>query len=58
MRSGSEEGSHLRLVDVCITQVKAECNKEEERADLLWLRLLARRLLVLLLLLPGFGLSA
>ena len=30
MRSGSEEGSHLRLVDVCITRLKAESNTEEE----------------------------
>ena len=26
----SEEGSYLRLVDVCITQLYAESNKEEE----------------------------
>ena len=27
--SSSEEGSYLRLVDFCITQLKAESNKEE-----------------------------
>ena len=30
MRCGSEEGSHLRLVDVCITHLYSESNKEEE----------------------------
>ena len=30
MKSSSEEGSYLRLVDVCITQLWAESNKEEE----------------------------
>ena len=30
MRSGSEEGSYLRLVDFCITELQAESNKEEE----------------------------
>jgi hypothetical protein len=30
MRSGSEEGSYLRLVDFYITQLQAESNKEEE----------------------------
>jgi len=30
MRSRFEEGSYLRLVDVCITQLQAESNKEEE----------------------------
>jgi len=30
MRSGSEEGSYLRLVDFCITHLTAESNKEEE----------------------------
>jgi hypothetical protein len=30
MRSGSEEGSYLRLVDFRITQLWAESNKEEE----------------------------
>ena len=28
--SSSEEGSYLRLVDFCITQLQAESNKEEE----------------------------
>jgi hypothetical protein len=31
MRSSSEEGSYLRLVDFCITQLLAESDKEEER---------------------------
>ena len=31
MRSSSKEGSYLRLVDFCITQLYAESNKEEER---------------------------
>ena len=31
MRSGSEEGSYLKLVDVCITQLQAESNKEKEK---------------------------
>ena len=26
----SEEGSYLRLIDLCITQLQAESNKEEE----------------------------
>ena len=41
MCSGSEAGSHLRLIDSCITQLKAQgpsrtCNesKEEEKEDL------------------------
>ena len=31
MRGDSEEGSYLRLVDSCITQLQAESNKEERR---------------------------
>ena len=31
MGSSSEEGSYLRLVDVCITQLWAESNQEEEK---------------------------
>ena len=27
---GSDEGSHLRLVDICITQLGAKNDKEEE----------------------------
>ena len=30
MRSGSEEGSYLRLVDFCMTELQAESNEEEE----------------------------
>ena len=30
MTSGSEEGPYLRLVDLCLTQLLAESNKEEE----------------------------
>ena len=30
MRSSSEEGSYLRLVDLCFIQLQAESNKEEE----------------------------
>ena len=30
MRSSSEEGSYLRLVDFCITQLSAESNDKEE----------------------------
>ena len=30
LRSSSKEGSYLRLVDLCITQLQAESNKEEE----------------------------
>ena len=33
MRSSSEEGSYLRLVDFGITQLQAESNKEEEDRD-------------------------
>ena len=34
MRSTSEEGSYLRLVDfLCITQLWAESNAEEEKKD-------------------------
>jgi hypothetical protein len=29
--SSSEEGSYLRLVDFCITQLKAESKKQEEK---------------------------
>ena len=31
MRSSSEEGSYLRLVDFCITQLYAKSNKEEKK---------------------------
>ena len=34
MRSGSEEGSYLRLVDFSITQLLAVSNKEEESTPL------------------------
>jgi hypothetical protein len=30
LKSSSEEGAYLRLVDVCLTQLYAESNKEEE----------------------------
>ena len=33
MRSGSEKGSYLRLADVCITQLEAESNTEEEEEE-------------------------
>ena len=33
MRSSSEEGSYLRLVDCCITQLTAESNNEEKRRE-------------------------
>ena len=33
IRSSSEEGSYLRLVDFCITQLQAESNKEKEEED-------------------------
>ena len=33
MRSSSEEGSYLRLVDVCVTQFKAKSNTAEEEKD-------------------------
>ena len=35
MRSVSKEGLYLRLVDVCITQLQAESNKEEGEEGLL-----------------------
>ena len=31
LRSSSKEGSYLRLVDFCITQLEAESNKEAEK---------------------------
>ena len=31
MRSSSGEGSYSKLVDVCITQLQAESNKEEKK---------------------------
>ena len=34
MVCSSEEGSYLRLVDLCITQLQAESNKEEEEGYL------------------------
>ena len=33
MRCGAEEGSYLRLVDLCIIQLEPESNKEGEAED-------------------------